>query len=67
MSSLFDLTGKVAVASRKLEHLEKATKEIEAKGRKTLAVSVDVAREKFKHYSKFRGNCSLLFCPDKRC
>ena len=36
----------VAVTSRKLEHLEKVVKAIEAKGRKSLAVSADVAQEK---------------------
>ena len=43
---LADAGADVAVASRKLEHLEKAVKEIESKGRKSLAVSVDVAQEK---------------------
>lgn len=36
----------VIVASRKLDHLEKVAEEIQAKGRKSLAVSVDVADEK---------------------
>jgi len=43
---LADAGAEVAVASRKLEHLEKAVKEIEVKGRKSLAVSVDVSQEK---------------------
>jgi NAD(P)-dependent dehydrogenase (short-subunit alcohol dehydrogenase family) len=36
----------VAVASRKLEHLQKVIKDIEARGKKALAVSVDVSQEK---------------------
>jgi NAD(P)-dependent dehydrogenase (short-subunit alcohol dehydrogenase family) len=43
---LADAGADVAVTSRKLEHLEKVAKDIEAKGRKSLAVSVDVAQEK---------------------
>jgi len=35
----------VIVASRKLEHLEKVAEEIRAKGRKALAVTVDVTQE----------------------
>jgi gluconate 5-dehydrogenase len=43
---LADAGADVIVASRKLEHLEPVAKEIEAKGRKSLAVSVEVADEK---------------------
>jgi gluconate 5-dehydrogenase len=43
---LADAGADVIVASRNLEHLEKVAKEIQAKGRKALAVSVDVADEK---------------------
>jgi len=43
---LADAGADVVVASRKLEHLEKVAEEIRAKGRKSLAVSVDVANEK---------------------
>jgi gluconate 5-dehydrogenase len=43
---LADAGADVIVASRQLEHLEKVAKEIAAKGRKSLAVSVDVADEK---------------------
>ena len=43
---LADAGADVAVASRKLDHLEKVAEEIRAKGRKSLAVSVDVADEK---------------------
>ena len=43
---LADAGADVAVTSRKLEHLEKVVKDIEAKGRKSLAVSADVAQEK---------------------
>jgi len=42
---LADAGADVVVASRKLEHLEPVAKEIRAKGRKTLAVSVDVTEE----------------------
>ena len=41
-----DAGADVVVASRNLEALKVATKEIEAKGRKSLAVSVDVVNEK---------------------
>lgn len=43
---LADAGADVVVASRKLEHLEKVAEEIKAKGRKSLAVSVDVSNEK---------------------
>ena len=43
---LADAGADVAVTSRKLEHLEKVVKDIEAKGRKSMAVSADVAQEK---------------------
>ncbi len=43
---LADAGADVVIASRKLEHLEKAAEEIRAMGRKSLAVSVDVADEK---------------------
>ena len=43
---LADAGADVVVASRKLDHLEKVAEEIRAKGRKSLAVSVDVADEK---------------------
>jgi gluconate 5-dehydrogenase len=42
---LADYGADVIVASRKLEHLEKIAEEIRAKGRKALAVTVDVAQE----------------------
>jgi NAD(P)-dependent dehydrogenase (short-subunit alcohol dehydrogenase family) len=43
---LADAGADVVVASRKLEHLEPVAKEIKAKGRKSLAVTVEVADEK---------------------
>ena len=43
---LADAGANVAVTSRKLEHLEKVVKDIEAKGRKSLAVTADVTQEK---------------------
>ena len=43
---LADAGADVVVASRKLEHLEDAAKEIKSKGRKSLAVTVDVVDEK---------------------
>ena len=43
---LADAGADVAVASRNLEHLDKVAKEIKAKGRKSLAVTVDVVDEK---------------------
>jgi NAD(P)-dependent dehydrogenase (short-subunit alcohol dehydrogenase family) len=43
---LADFGADVIVASRKMEHLEAVVKEIEARGRKSLAVSVDVADER---------------------
>ena len=43
---LADAGADVAVASRKLGHLEEVAKEIQAKGRKALAVTVDVVDEK---------------------
>lgn len=43
---LADAGADVIVASRKLDHLEKVVKEIKSRGRKSLAVSVDVADEK---------------------
>jgi gluconate 5-dehydrogenase len=43
---LADAGADVVVASRKLEHLEPVVKEIQAKGRKSLAVSVEVTQEK---------------------
>jgi len=43
---LADAGADVVVASRKLEHLEKAAEEIRSKGKKSLAVSVDVSNEK---------------------
>ncbi len=43
---LADFGADVAVASRNLENLEKVAAEIRAKGRKSLAVSVDVVQEK---------------------
>ncbi len=42
---LADCGADVIVASRKLEHLEPVAKEIKAKGRKALAVTVDVVQE----------------------
>jgi len=42
---LADAGADVAVASRNLEHLEKVAEEIKAKGRKSLAVSVNVVDE----------------------
>ena len=43
---LADAGADVIIASRKLEHLEPVVKEIKAKKRKSLAVSVDVTQEK---------------------
>ena len=43
---LADAGADVIVASRKLEHLEPVAKEIKAKGRKSLAVTVEVTDEK---------------------
>ena len=43
---LVDAGADVVVASRKLEHLKQVAKEIQAKGRKSLAVSVEVTDEK---------------------
>jgi NAD(P)-dependent dehydrogenase (short-subunit alcohol dehydrogenase family) len=43
---LADAGADVVVASRKLEHLEKVAGEIKAKGRKSLAVTVEVVDEK---------------------
>jgi len=43
---LADFGADVIVASRKLEHLEPVAKEIQAKGRKSLAVTVEVTQEK---------------------
>jgi gluconate 5-dehydrogenase len=43
---LADFGADVVIASRKLEHLEKVAEEIRAKGRKALAVTVDVVQEK---------------------
>lgn len=43
---LTDAGADVVIASRKLEHLEKVAEEITAKGRKSLAVTVDVVDEK---------------------
>ena len=43
---LADAGADVAVASRKLEHLEPVAKEIRARGRKSLAVTVEVTQEK---------------------
>jgi len=43
---LADAGADVVVTSRKLEHLEDAAREIKAKGRKSLAVTVDVVDEK---------------------
>jgi gluconate 5-dehydrogenase len=43
---LADAGADVIVASRKLEHLEPVAKEIKAKGRKSLAVTVEVTQEK---------------------
>jgi gluconate 5-dehydrogenase len=42
---LADAGADVVVASRKMEHLEPVAKEIQAKGRKSLAVAVDVTQE----------------------
>jgi NAD(P)-dependent dehydrogenase (short-subunit alcohol dehydrogenase family) len=42
---LADAGADVVVASRHMEHLEEVAKEIKAKGRKALAVSVDVVQE----------------------
>jgi len=42
---LADAGADVVVASRKLEHLEQVVKEIQGKGRKALAVAVDVSQE----------------------
>ena len=41
---LADAGADVVVASRKLEHLEAVVKEIKAKGRKSMAISVEMAR-----------------------
>jgi NAD(P)-dependent dehydrogenase (short-subunit alcohol dehydrogenase family) len=43
---LADAGADVIVASRKLEHLEPIAKEIQGKGRKSLAIAVDVSEEK---------------------
>ncbi len=43
---LADAGTDVIIASRKLEHLEPVVKEIHGKGRKSLAVAVDVSQEK---------------------
>lgn len=43
---LADAGADVAVASRNLEHLEKVAEEIKAKGRQSLAVTVEVTQEK---------------------
>lgn len=43
---LADCGADVIVASRRMEHLEKVAEEIRAKGRKALAVTVDVVQEK---------------------
>jgi len=43
---LADFGADIIVASRKIEHLEAVVTEIKAKGRKSMAVSVDVADEK---------------------
>ena len=43
---LADAGADVVVASRKLEHLESVAKEIQARGRKSLAVPVEVTQEK---------------------
>jgi NAD(P)-dependent dehydrogenase (short-subunit alcohol dehydrogenase family) len=43
---LADAGADVAVASHKLEHLQPVVKEIHGKGRKSLAVAVDVSQEK---------------------
>jgi NAD(P)-dependent dehydrogenase (short-subunit alcohol dehydrogenase family) len=43
---LADAGADVVVASRKIEHLEDVAREIKAKGRQSLAVTVDVANEK---------------------
>jgi len=43
---LADFGADVVVASRKLEPLEKVAEEIRAKGRKTLAITVDVVQER---------------------
>jgi NAD(P)-dependent dehydrogenase (short-subunit alcohol dehydrogenase family) len=43
---LADAGADVVVASRKMEHLTEVVKEIERKGRKSLAVAVDVSQEK---------------------
>ena len=43
---LADCGADVIVASRQMEHLEKVAEEIRAKGRKALAVTVDVVQEK---------------------
>jgi gluconate 5-dehydrogenase len=43
---LADAGADVAVASRKLEHLEPVVKEIQDKGRKSMAVTVEVSQEK---------------------
>jgi gluconate 5-dehydrogenase len=43
---LADAGADVVVASRKLEHLEPVVKEIQGKGRKSMAVAVEVSQEK---------------------
>jgi NAD(P)-dependent dehydrogenase (short-subunit alcohol dehydrogenase family) len=43
---LADVGADVIVSSRKLEHLEPVAKEIQARGRKSLAVTVEVTQEK---------------------
>jgi NAD(P)-dependent dehydrogenase (short-subunit alcohol dehydrogenase family) len=43
---LADAGADVVVASRKMEHLEPVAKEIQAKGRKSMAVAVEVTQEK---------------------
>jgi NAD(P)-dependent dehydrogenase (short-subunit alcohol dehydrogenase family) len=43
---LADAGADVVVASRKMEHLETVAKEIQAKGRKSMAVAVEVTQEK---------------------
>jgi gluconate 5-dehydrogenase len=43
---LADAGADVIVASRKLEHIEPVVKEIQGKGRKSMAIAVDVSQEK---------------------